>query len=208
MLRLFCIFLISLPLSLSALSLLFPEESSYAEESKLCYQPLQTKISNQSLSPSPNQINDKLIESLARESAEIRMASIECLRAYAKTPEEREDMQRSYEKSLEREDNLEALEKKILIGANREYHLTPIEIQTSEEYFQTRQIIREGIRSFTKEAILLSEKEFRKEKKNLQLEFYLRYGSLLREREKFLFRLTIESRRSYLKFLETFTEKG
>ncbi len=96
------------------------------------------------------------------------------------------------------------LEWRILTDSARPYPLTPTEFELAKLYFDTQTKIRNEIHSLT--ISILKEKTDRKDKKTEEL-FLSFYGSLLREREKFLFSLSSETYNSYLDGLKKRQEK-
>jgi hypothetical protein len=150
---------------------------------------------------------DREISDYANDSTNARIGSLICLRKFLKTKEDQEALAHSFEYSLTREDHLATLEKKILLNQDRDYHLTPMEEKSVADYFSIRDSLVSDIRKLTRFGILYDEKEWKEEGPNWREEIKARYGALLREREKFLFSLSIESRASYLTFLKQFTEK-
>ncbi len=96
------------------------------------------------------------------------------------------------------------LEWRILTDSSRAYPLTPTEFESAKLYFDTQTKIRNEIHNLT--ISILKEKTNQKDK---QMEgiFLSFYGSLLREREKFLFSLSSETYNSYVDGLKKRQEK-
>lgn len=193
--------------TLDATSIWIAEGLPYAKESKECYVNLQSASFVGQLSRSVAEFADKEISEYATDSTNARLGSLICLRKFLNTKEDREALARSFENSAFREIHLSRIEKKMLLHSDREYHLTPLEAKLVEEYYVTRIALVSEIRERTLSAIQMEEEEWKKEAKNLREELKARYGALLRERERFLFSLSIESRASYLTYLKQFTEK-
>jgi hypothetical protein len=179
----------------------------YAKEARECYVPLQMNSQVSQLSRTVAEFADKEINENATDSTNARIASLLCLRKYLKSEEDRKALADSYERSVFSEDHLNLIEKKILLKKDREYYLTPMEERSATDYYLLRESLAADIRKLTLSAILMEEKEWKEEGKNWREETKARYGALLREREKFLFSLSIETRASYLTFLRQFTEK-
>ncbi|MDZ4727900.1 MAG: hypothetical protein SH817_17210 [Leptospira sp.] len=189
------------------MSIWIAEGLSYHKEAKTCYVNLLKESKVGLISRSYLEMADLEINELAKDSVLARINSLVCLRKSVQTEEDREALVSAYEASYATEDHLASLEKKILLNMDREYHLTPLEEKSVGDWFVLRNFLVSGIRELTRDAILMPDKDWAKRSRNFESEFYARYGSLLREREKFLFSLSIESRASYLQFLNQFTEK-
>jgi len=193
--------------TLSPTSIWIAEGMPYAKEARECYVPLQMNSQVSQLSRTVAEFADKEINENATDSTNARIASLLCLRKYLKSEEDRKALADSYEISMFSEDHLHLIEKKILLKKDREYYLTPMEERSATDYYLLRESLAADIRKLTLSAILMEEKEWKEEGKNWREETKARYGALLREREKFLFSLSIETRASYLTFLRQFTEK-
>ncbi len=147
-----------------------------------------------------------ILQEFANDSANIRFKSVNCLRSLAKTEADTASLLYGYETGLAREDHLFLLEIKILLSSNREYPLTPLEEKSVKDWIESRRELTEGIRSLTKEALQFSDRDWEKNKEEWKENISSHYGSLLREREKFLLSLSLESRSSYIQYLKKFTE--
>ncbi len=201
------IFLVLLRSSIFGSAIFIPEGLPFHEEAKTCYVSLKLQSNLGQLSRSVTEFADAKINDLASDSTDARSASLICLRKFLKTEEDRESLISGFNASLAREDKLSELEKKILFNPSREYPLTPMEEKSSRDWFAIRESLVEDLRKLTREGILYTEEEWQKKNPNWREEVRARYGALLREREKLLFSLTIESKASYLNFLTKFTEK-
>ncbi len=193
-------------MSLSATSIWIAEGLPFHKQANECYVPLQLQSNVGLLSRSVAEFADKEISELATDSTNAVFTSLICLRKNLKE-EDHKDLANSYESSVYRETHLNKIEKKILLNVEREYYLTPPEKKLVEEYFMIRETLIQDIRKIIIAAILMDNSEWKKEAPNTREELKARYGALLRERERFLFSLSIESRASYLTYLKQFTEK-
>jgi len=204
----FFILIITLTFTKSwATGIWIPKGSLFADVAEGCYIPLAKAPSPQMISKTTQSIENKQINELALDSTMARLSSVECLRKKLTTKEDREALSKSYESNFFIADHFVFLEKKLILANNRDYHLTPVEEVSVSEYFRTREVLTDAIRRLTLDAIVLSDPDWQKQSQNWQEEIRSRYGALLREREKFLLSLSIESRASYLQFLNQFTEK-
>ncbi|TGN10232.1 hypothetical protein [Leptospira ilyithenensis] len=202
------LFVLSLGAStLGAGSIWIPEELELGKEAKSCYQPMKDWGIGM-LSKNSYELESNTFQNFAKESANFRLSSLACLRGLIKKESDRSAILSGYEAGIAREDHLFRLELKILTSSERDFPLTPIEMKSVKDWTETRVQLVEGIRNLTKEGLLYSDKDWENKKENLEEEIRARYGSLVREREKFLFRLSIESRASYLNYLAKFTENS
>ncbi|TGL58045.1 hypothetical protein EHQ58_11680 [Leptospira ognonensis] len=207
MYRFSSIFILFAITTLNATSIWIAEGLPYAKEAKECYVNLQSASFVGQLSRSVAEFADKEIAEYATDSTNARLGSVICLRKFLNTKDDREELARSFENSAFRESHLSRIERKILLNSDREFHLTPVEAKLVEEYYATRIALVSEIRERTIAAIQMEDEEWKDEAKNFREELKARYGALLRERERFLFSLSVESRASYLTYLKQFTEK-
>lgn len=188
--------------SVFANSVLLPEGSLGWQESLDCYKGLSLASQTPLLSLSPSRIDSQKIRDLASDSANARVQSLKCLKDRFGTNSE--SLIPSYERQMSREFYFMELEWRILTDSSRAYPLTPTEFESAKLYFDTQTKIRNEIHNLT--ISILKEKTNQKDK---QMEgiFLSFYGSLLREREKFLFSLSSETYNSYVDGLKKRQEK-
>lgn len=200
--------------SVSAHSLWIPEGYLGWEKAKDCYLPLKKEIQQGAISPNLLNLDRAKMGEYAKESAELRISSLNCFREnVAKDlPEDAvsEDLGEYFKASIlaekEKEDMYFSYEWRILLSDNRPYPLTPGEVNLAKQWFESRSEIKTEITNLTME--FLSEKDPKgKESRYLDL-FSGYYGSLLRERDKFLLSLSVESYQSYTEALKHRKEKA
>lgn len=211
----YLVFLLFAFSSLSAHSLWIPEGNRGSEEAKSCYLPLKKEIPPGALSPNILNLDRFKMEEYAKESAELRLASLECFRekmAKNLTDEDplAEDLGEYLKASIlsgkEKEEVYFSYEWRILLSDNRPYPLTPGEVNLAKQWFESYKEIKSEISLLTIE--YLSEKNPKgKHSRYLDL-FTGYYGSLLRERDKFLLSLSVESYKSYTDALKQRKEKA
>ncbi|MBM9592044.1 hypothetical protein JWG41_16465 [Leptospira sp. 201903075] len=211
----FLVFFLLLQGSLSAHSLWIPEGNQGWEESKVCYLPLKKEVPPGALSPNILNLDRARMEEFAKESAELRLASLVCFRE--KVSENlsnedplTEDLGEYFKASLvaenEKEEVYFSYEWRILLSDNRPYPLTPGEVNIAKQWFESYKEIKREISLLTTE--YLSEKK-PKEKHDRYLDLFTGYyGSLLRERDKFLLSISVESYKSYTDALKHRKEKS
>ncbi|BDA79501.1 hypothetical protein LPTSP3_g24310 [Leptospira kobayashii] len=193
--------------SLSSSSVWIPEELELGKEAKSCYKPLKDWGIGM-LSKNSYELESNSFQNFAKESANLRLSSLACLRGLIKKESDKNAILSGYEFGISREDHLFRLELRILTSTERDFPLTPIEMKSVKDWTETRGQLVEGIRNLTRDGLMYSDKDWENKKGNLEEEIRARYGSLVREREKFLFSLSIESRASYLNYLAKFTENS
>ncbi|WP_411822022.1 hypothetical protein [Leptospira sp. 'Mane'] len=191
----------------NASSIWIPEELELGKEAKVCYKPLGDWGTGM-ISKNSYELESNSFQNFAKESTKLRMSSITCLRGLIKKESDLTAILFGYETSLSRENHLFLLEIKILTSQERDFPLTPLETKSVKDWIETRTLLVEGIRNLTRDSLYYSDKDWENKKGNLEEEIRARYGSLVREREKFLFGLSIESRASYLNYLAKFTENS
>lgn len=176
--------------------------------------PLKKEIQQGAISPNLLNLDRAKMGEYAKESAELRISSLNCFREnVAKDlPEDAvsEDLGEYFKASIlaekEKEDMYFSYEWRILLSDNRPYPLTPGEVNLAKQWFESRLEIKTEITNLTME--FLSEKDPKgKESRYLDL-FTGYYGSLLRERDKFLLSLSVESYQSYTEALKHRKEKA
>ncbi|TGM22689.1 hypothetical protein [Leptospira meyeri] len=201
--------------SISAHSIWIPEGNLGWEAAKDCYLPLKKEIPPGAISPSLINLDRTKMGEFAKESAELRMASLNCFRdQVSKTlPSDdpfAKDLGEYFQSSLlygnEKEETFFSYEWRILLSDSRPYPLTPGEVSLAKQWFESHLEIKKEITNLSIE--YLSEKN-----PNDKYERYLElftgyYGSLLRERDKFLLSLSLESLKSYTDALKHRKEKA
>ncbi|MCW7493707.1 hypothetical protein ND861_13740 [Leptospira sp. 2 VSF19] len=200
--------------SLSAHSLWIPEGNLGWEAAKDCYIPLKKEIPPGAISPSLINLDRTRMEEYARESAELRLASLNCFRDQVSKnlPEEEpltSDLGEYFKASLlsgkEKEEMYFSYEWRILLSDSRPYPLTPGEVNFAKQWFEAHTEVKEEITNLSIE--YLSEKN-PQTKYNRYLDLFTGYyGTLLRERDKFLLSLSLESLKSYTDALKQRKEK-
>lgn len=201
--------------SLSAHSLWIPEGVFGWEAAKSCYLPLKKEIPPGAISPNILNLDRLKMGEYARESAELRLASLDCFRdtVLKDLPKEdplTEDLGEYFKTSLlagkEKEEEFFSYEWRILLLDHRPYPLTPGEISLAKQWFESHSEIKNEITNLSME--YLSEKD-PKGKYSRYLDLLTGYyGSLLRERDKFLLSISIESYKSYTDALKHRKEKA
>ncbi|TGL40914.1 hypothetical protein [Leptospira perdikensis] len=210
----YLVFFLLIQGSLSAHSLWIPEGNLGWEEANSCYQSLKKEIPPGALSPNILNLDRIRMEEYAKESAEKRLASLECFREkiIKNLPDDplAEDLGEYFKTSIlsgkEKEEVYFSYEWRILLSDNRPYPLTPGEINLAKQWFESHTEIKTEITILTTE--FLSEKN-PKEKYSRYLDLFTGYyGSLLRERDKFLLSISVESYKSYTDALKQRKEKA
>ncbi|MBM9545985.1 hypothetical protein JWG40_03080 [Leptospira sp. 201903074] len=200
--------------SLSAHSLWIPEGNLGWEAAKECYLPLKKDIPPGAISPNLLNLDRAKMAEYAKESAELRIASLNCFRenVIKNLPEDplAEDLGEYLKASIvagnEKEEVYFSYEWRILLSDNRPYPLTPGEITLAKQWFESHLEIKTEITNLTIE--YLSEKD-PKGKQTRYLDLLTGYyGTLLRERDKFLLSLSVESYQSYTEALKQRKEKA
>ena len=201
--------------SISAHSLWIPEGNLGWEVAKDCYVPLKKEIPPGAISPNVINLDRTRMGEYAKESAEHRVASLECFRdQVSKTlPEddpETKDLGEYFQSSLlagnEKEESFFSYEWRILLSDNRPYPLTPGEVTLAKQWFESHLEIKKEITNLSIE--YLSEKNPKNKHERYIDLFTGYYGSLLRERDKFLLSLSLESLKSYTDALKHRKEKA
>ncbi|EMJ90067.1 hypothetical protein [Leptospira meyeri] len=201
--------------SIAAHSIWIPEGNLGWEAAKDCYLPLKKEIPPGAISPSLINLDRTKMGEFAKESAELRMASLNCFRdQVSKTlPSDdplAKDLGEYFQSSLldgnDKEETFFSYEWRILLSDSRPYPLTPGEVSLAKQWFESHLEIKKEITNLSIE--YLSEKN-----PNDKYERYLElftgyYGSLLRERDKFLLSLSLESLKSYTDALKHRKEKA
>ncbi|TGL52120.1 hypothetical protein EHQ55_03995 [Leptospira meyeri] len=201
--------------SITAHSIWIPEGNLGWEAAKDCYLPLKKEIPPGAISPSLINLDRTKMGEFAKESAELRMASLNCFRdQVSKTlPSDdplAKDLGEYFQSSLldgnDKEETFFSYEWRILLSDSRPYPLTPGEVSLAKQWFESHLEIKKEITNLSIE--YLSEKN-----PNDKYERYLElftgyYGSLLRERDKFLLSLSLESLKSYTDALKHRKEKA
>ncbi|EOQ97663.1 hypothetical protein LEP1GSC195_0113 [Leptospira wolbachii serovar Codice str. CDC] len=199
--------------SLSAHSLWIPEGNLGWEAAKECYLPLKKEIPPGAISPNLLNLDRLRMEDYAKESAELRLASLDCFRdkVTKDLPEDPivEDLGEYFKGPIlsgkEKEEVFFSYEWRILLSDNRPYPLTPGEVGIAKQWFESHTEVKEEITNLTIE--YLSEKN-PKEKYRRYLDLFTGYyGTLLRERDKFLLSLSLESYKSYTDAMKQRKEK-
>lgn len=201
--------------SVSAHSLWIPEGNLGWEAAKDCYVPLKKEIPAGPISPNLINLDRTNMEEYAKESAELRLNSLNCfLEVVSKTlPEDdplTSDLGEYFKASLlsgkDKEEMYFSYEWRILLSDARPYPLTPGEVNLAKQWFEAHTEVKEEITNLSIE--YLSEKNPKgKSKRYLDL-FTGYYGTLLRERDKFLLSLSLESLKSYTDALNQRKEKA
>ncbi|XDD45434.1 hypothetical protein AB3N60_12030 [Leptospira sp. WS39.C2] len=191
-------------------SVWIPEGNFGWEEARQCYTVIQNQIPPKAISPDIQNLDRSKMAIYAKESAELRLSSLDCIRANIKLPENESNLGELLTPSLlsgyQMEESFFQMEWRILLSENRPYPLTPSEISLAKQWSESHSEIKREIFSLTLE--YLSEKNpSSKREKYLDL-FTGYFGSLLRERDKFLLSLSIESYSSYTDVLKQRKEKS
>lgn len=187
-------------LPLFANSLYIPEGNFYSEYAAECYKPV-SDLGPIGILGELNRNRDK-IDNLAKDSATTRMNSLECLSQ--KIPQEEEKAKRlesSLLSSSHWEDGLRRIEWRILLSNQRSYPFTPQEIESAKLYLKQRQETQTEI--FQLSLRYLLEQDPNQKRNVYEQGFQSLYGSNIREYQKFLASLSLESYESYIKLLET-----
>ncbi|MCW7482459.1 hypothetical protein [Leptospira kanakyensis] len=208
------VFLLVFSYSLSGHSLWIPEGSLGWKEAKDCYLPLTKEIPPGAISPNILNLDRIKMGEFAKESAELRLSSLECFFEKIKDlPLENtkpgkfgEYFAPSLLSGKEKEESFFTYEWRILLSDSRPYPLTPGEINSAKQWFESHTEIKNEITNLSIE--YLNEKN-PKEKHSRYLDLFTGYyGSLLRERDKFLLSLSLESLKSYTDALKQRKEKS
>lgn len=201
--------------SLSAHSLWIPEGNLGWEAANDCYLPLKKEIPPGPISPNLLNLDRSKMEDYARESAELRMASLNCFynQVSKNLPNEdplSEDLGEYFKASLlagkDKEENFFSYEWRVLLSDSRPYPLTPGEVSLAKQWFESHLEIKKEITNLSIE--YLSEKNPKNKYERYFDLFTGYYGSLLRERDKFLLSLSLESMKSYTDALKHRKEKA
>lgn len=184
-------------------SILFPEGNLGDADSINCYVKLKKNSPLGFISKSIYKLDNETIKSLALDSMEARINSLKCLKEIWK--KDSNQLVPSYEKQVLVENHFLNLEWKILLETSRNFPLTPTEYDSAKQWFETQAKIREEIHNLT--IGYLTETDTNPSKFSYQELFLSYYGSLIREREKFLFSLSIETYNSYIDSLKKRQEK-
>ncbi|MDF3822017.1 hypothetical protein P3G55_19080 [Leptospira sp. 96542] len=191
--------------NLSASSVLFPEGEVGAKEANLCFKQTKLRAPISPISQNIFNIDTKKIHEYAKESAELRLSSIRCIQSKQEKKLEKKVWETLVHLTNLQEEKLFVYEWRILLSDKRPYPFTPDEIERAKEWQKNRLEIRKEIQKLTLDTFL-SEPDPKADERFLEL-FTGYYGSLLREREKFLFSISIESQKAYIEFLKKRTEK-
>ncbi|PJZ45065.1 hypothetical protein [Leptospira brenneri] len=201
--KLYLVFLLVFSYSLSAHSLWIPEGNLGWKEAKDCYLPLKKEIPPGAISPNLLNLDRIKMGEYAKESAMLRLNSLDCFRdkvgnlSLENTGTENlgEYFTPSLLSEKQWEETFFSYEWRILLSDSRQYPLTPAEINTAKQWFESYTEIKKEITNLSIE--YLSEKN-PKNKYDRYLDLFTGYyGSLLRERDKFLLSISIESYKSY-----------
>jgi|GEM_PF-1757667 len=195
---------------LYAHSVWIPEGNFGWEEAKQCYVTLQKEIPPKAISPDIQNLDRTKMAFFARESAELRINSLDCIKTSITLPEKDSNLGElltpSLLSGLKWEESYFQLEWRILLSDNRPYPLTPSEIQIAKQWLESHNEIKQEIFALTIE--YLSEKNPSSRRERYLELFTGYYGSLLRERDKFLLSLSVESYTSYTDALKQRKEKS
>ncbi|TGL87287.1 hypothetical protein EHQ68_12100 [Leptospira congkakensis] len=210
----YLVFLLILSYSLSAHSLWIPEGNLGWKEALDCYLPLKKEIPPGAISPNVLNLDRTRMGEYAKESAELRLASLDCFFEKVKNVSlensESGNLGEYFRSSLllgqEWEKNLFFYEWRILLSDSRPYPLTPGEVNIAKQWFESHTEIKTEITNLSIE--YLTEKN-PKDKQARYLDLFTGYyGSLLRERDKFLLSISLESLKSYTDALKQRKEKA
>ncbi|TGK78886.1 hypothetical protein EHQ31_09960 [Leptospira montravelensis] len=201
--------------SVSAHSLWIPEGNLGWEAANDCYLPLKKEIPAGPISPNLINLDRTKMEEYAKESAELRLNSLNCFydQVSKNLPKDDPlslDLGEYFKASLlagkEKEELYFSYEWRILLSDSRPYPFTPGEVNLAKQWFEAHTEVKEEITNLSIE--YLSEKNPKaKSKRYLDL-FTGYYGTLLRERDKFLLSLSLESLKSYTDALKQRKEKA
>ncbi|TGM44041.1 hypothetical protein EHQ92_13885 [Leptospira biflexa] len=191
-------------------SVWIPEGNFAWEVANKCYMVLKTEIPPKAISPDVQNLDRAKMAAYGRESAELRLSSLDCIRENIQTTDSDSNLAEMLKPSLlsgfQLEESFFLSEWRILLTDNRPYPLTPSEIGLAKQWLESRNEIKQEIFSLTLE--YLSEKNhISKRERYLDL-LTGYYGSMLRERDKFLLSLSVESYASYTEALKLRKEKS
>lgn len=185
-------------------SVWIPEGNFGFEVSRDCHKPLSSETITKAISPNIQNLDRAKMAVYAKESAELRLSSLDCILENIKQTESEmrigEILTPSLQSGFQLEDLFFQSEWRILLSENRPYPLTPSELSLAKQWLESHKEIKREIFNLTIE--YLSEKN-PKSKRDRYLDLFTGYyGSLLRERDKFLLSLSIESYTSYTEALK------
>lgn len=203
--KLYLLFLISLGASVvHSHSVWIPEGNLGWEAANKCYIPLSKETLTKAISPNIQNLDRAKMAIYAKESAELRLSSLDCILDNLKLPESELPIGEVLSPSLESGFQLEELffqtEWRILLSESRLYPLTPSELSLAKQWLESHNEIKREILNLTIEYLSLKNPKSKRER-FLDL-FTGYYGSMLREKDKFYLSLSIESYTSYTEALK------
>lgn len=191
-------------------SVYIPEGNFGWEAANQCYVVLETEMLPKAISPNIQNLDRAKMAMYAKESAEVRLKSLDCLLGKLNNPQEEKNLGALLKPSLlsgfQIEESFFRSEWRILLAENREYPLTPSEMSLAKQWLTSYQEIKQEIMALTIEYV--SEKNPSSKRERYLDLFTGYYGSLLRERDKFLLSLSIETYTSYTEALKQRKEKS
>ncbi|TGM04976.1 hypothetical protein [Leptospira jelokensis] len=198
------LFSLTLASEVYAHSLWIPEGNFGYEVARDCYKPLRSETLIKAISPNLLNLDRGKMAIYAKESAELRLDSLDCLLTNIKQTESERPIGELLTPSVQSGFQLEELffqtEWRILLSENRPYPLTPSELSLAKQWLESHIEIKREILNLTIEYLTEKNPNSRRDR-YLDL-FTGYYGSLLRERDKFLLSLSVESYSSYTEALK------
>lgn len=191
-------------------SVWIPEGNFGWEAANKCYVTLNSEIPPKAISQNIQNLDRIKMAAYAKESAELRISSIDCIRDSITLPDTETNISKVLSPSLlsgyQMEESFFQLEWRILLAENRPYPLTPSEMTLAKQWLESHNEIKQEIFALTLE--YLSEKNPNSKRERYLELFTGYYGSMLRERDKFLLSLSVESYLSYTEALKQRKEKS